>query len=922
MESKKINQLATELAPDLSDITIIGDPTTGVSKKITLSQMASLFTGTVEEYANFAAFPLVGVADTIYVAKDTNVIYRWDSTAYVVLSPNVIASLVFNDANGFDGTIALVGSVATLTITTALTTGSVGFIGAAGALLEDNTNFFWNNTTKRLGIGTNAPGAKLDVHGTGTIVQINGTTTNNAFISFQNAGVNKWTIGNVQADHRFRIYSEANSAELVSVLQTGEFGIGISNPTTKFHIDGGASALIANLDANVSIAKSVSYRSDNSARINLEVSGTESGSNVGADFFLRTFTDAGSLLETPFTIVRSTGVTTIKSLTLTNALAATSGGTGQSSYAIGDILYASTTTALSKLADVATGNALISGGVGVAPSWGKIALTTHVSGILPVANGGTGSATQNFVDLTSIQTAAGAKTFSAITNITNATASTSTTTGGLVVTGGVGIGGDLFGTSATFTTSAVNVLNIAPTTGTAQSRIKITNTSGDIYIGIASSTGTSAISGTTAYSGYIATADNSTDFFIGTGGAQRLIITSTGNIGIGSATADSKLQITSTNQGNSVTYGSIFNVTTATAINDRLNINFSQNGNIDRARAAIGAVAELANGLASSLAFYTRTAVDGSALATTDERMRINSAGNIGIGVIPYNWGRADFIPVDVGDLAALATYNTAYSILTNNIYYNGGWKYKLTGYGNAILLRQDDGAIAFATFGTGTAGAAATFSERMRINSNGNTSIGLASDGGAKLYVGGTFTAAVTLASGYAHTLANQSTTSGASCLFLDAYASSSSSFGLSVRTNDGNSYPFRVRCDGWLISATTYNNTSGVSANVGIDSAGNIFRATSSIKYKKDIKPYDKGLDTILLMNPIYYKSKSDFDGDKQFAGFIAEEIHELGLNEFVQYNDENNEPEGLNYGNITAILVKAIQELKSEIDLLKVK
>lgn len=79
------------------------------------------------------------------------------------------------------------------------------------------------------------------------------------------------------------------------------------------------------------------------------------------------------------------------SLTLTGSpLPATSGGTGQSSYAVGDLLYASTTTALSKLADVATGNALISGGVGVAPSWGKINLTTHVSGTLPVANGGTG----------------------------------------------------------------------------------------------------------------------------------------------------------------------------------------------------------------------------------------------------------------------------------------------------------------------------------------------------------------------------------------------------------------------------------------------------------------------------------------------------------------------------------------------------
>jgi len=66
------------------------------------------------------------------------------------------------------------------------------------------------------------------------------------------------------------------------------------------------------------------------------------------------------------------------------------GGTGIASYTIGDLIYASGGTTLSTLADVATGNALISGGVGAAPSWGKIGLATHVSGTLPVANGGTG----------------------------------------------------------------------------------------------------------------------------------------------------------------------------------------------------------------------------------------------------------------------------------------------------------------------------------------------------------------------------------------------------------------------------------------------------------------------------------------------------------------------------------------------------
>jgi|688.fasta_scaffold03038_48 hypothetical protein len=382
MESKKINQLATELAPDLSDLTIIGDPTTGISKKITLSQMASLFTGTVEEYANLAAFPLVGVADTIYIALDTNIIYRYDTSlsAYVILSPNIINSLVFSDANGFDGTITLVGSVATLTITTALTSGSVPFIGASGALTQDNSNLFFDDTNNRLGIATASPTTPLDVFGSGIIGRLNATSTNNAYLGFASNGTNKWSAGNVQSDHRFRIFSEANSAELITILQTGEFGIGIANPLTKLHIDGGATALIANLDADVSVAKTLSFRSDNSNRFNIEVSGTESGSNVGADLFIRTFTDAGSLIETPLSIVRSTGVTTIKSLTLTNVLSVANGGTGIATLTAGRIPFGNGTSAFNSSGNLFWDNTNIRLGINTSSPNAKLDIAdTYVS---------------------------------------------------------------------------------------------------------------------------------------------------------------------------------------------------------------------------------------------------------------------------------------------------------------------------------------------------------------------------------------------------------------------------------------------------------------------------------------------------------------------------------------------------------------
>ncbi|MBK9717855.1 MAG: hypothetical protein IPO85_10135 [Saprospiraceae bacterium] len=95
--------------------------------------------------------------------------------------------------------------------------------------------------------------------------------------------------------------------------------------------------------------------------------------------------------------------TTEKTFTLPNANAliltdnaavtAPQGGTGITSYVIGDILYANSSTSLSRLADIATGNVLLSGGVSTAPSYGKVGLTTHISGVLPIINGGTNSST-------------------------------------------------------------------------------------------------------------------------------------------------------------------------------------------------------------------------------------------------------------------------------------------------------------------------------------------------------------------------------------------------------------------------------------------------------------------------------------------------------------------------------------------------
>lgn len=79
-----------------------------------------------------------------------------------------------------------------------------------------------------------------------------------------------------------------------------------------------------------------------------------------------------------------------------DAIPATKGGTGASSFTVGDIFYADTTTTLAKLAVSATTYQMLrSNGAGAAPSWAAVYLTSSsaTSGVLPVSRGGTGATT-------------------------------------------------------------------------------------------------------------------------------------------------------------------------------------------------------------------------------------------------------------------------------------------------------------------------------------------------------------------------------------------------------------------------------------------------------------------------------------------------------------------------------------------------
>jgi hypothetical protein len=160
-----------------------------------------------------------------------------------------------------------------------------------------------------------------------------------------------------------------------------------------------------------------------------------------------------------------TGITGVGTLTAgtwnASTIAATRGGTGLTSFVQGDLLYATSSTTVGSLADVVAGNALLSGGVSGDPAWGKIGLATHVSGTLPVGNGGTGATT-----LTGYVFGNGTGAFTASTSIPNAatTATNLNTASAIVARDGSGnfsagtITASLNGNASTATTAA-NVNN-------------------------------------------------------------------------------------------------------------------------------------------------------------------------------------------------------------------------------------------------------------------------------------------------------------------------------------------------------------------------------------------------------------------------------------------------------------------------------
>ena len=191
-----------------------------------------------------------------------------------------------------------------------------------------------------------------------------------------------------------------------------------------------------------------------------------------------------------------------------------------------------------------------------------------------------------------------------------------------------------------------------------------------------------------------------------TSGTERMRITSSGNVGIGTGTT-SPARLLSIGDG---TGSPNIQLLASTAGNSRIEF-----GDTDDSDA--GEI-QYVHGSSNYMQFTTNG----------EERLRIDSSGRVGIGVTPNPWSSPNFTVLQLGVGASIAGRGTAGTgdqiYISANTYYDGTtWRYIETNPASSYY--QDNGDHVWRTAVNGSAGVPTTFSERMRITNTGNVGIG-----------------------------------------------------------------------------------------------------------------------------------------------------------------------------------------------------
>jgi hypothetical protein len=109
--------------------------------------------------------------------------------------------------------------------------------------------------------------------------------------------------------------------------------------------------------------------------------------------------------------------------------------------------------------------------------------------------------------------------------------------------------------------------------------------------------------------------------------------------------------------------------------------------------------------------------------------------------------------------------------------------------------------------------------------------------------------------------------------------------------------------------VGINTVNPSTTLEVNGAVKAVS--YNSTSSLKYKTDVVPLENPLSIVKKLNSVRFNWKDTGLSD---IGLIAEEVDKV-LPEFVLKNDKD-EPEAIDYGKLTAVLIGAINEIQNKL------
>ena len=210
---------------------------------------------------------------------------------------------------------------------------------------------------------------------------------------------------------------------------------------------------------------------------------------------------------------------------------------------------------------------------------------------------------------------------------------------------------------------------------------------------------------------------------------------------------------------------------------------------------------------------------------------------------------------------------------------------------------------------------------ERMRIASNGRTSIGTTTTNAGLTVANGDIRATGAAFANDANSISLSQESSGSYITSRGSGGSTKGTISLSVNEDDGGGGRVGLKIENDASVTMAYMPSGSASSDVNINlSTNKLFYVSSSQRYKTNITDLSTSTTDILSLRPVNYDRVSEeLTGE---VGLIAEEVYEI-IPHLVNLADvdgfDTPQPESVKYSQLSVYLLKAIQEQQALIETL---